>query len=244
MTTLLLAPDIRSVDLWVSESNRRSPLASEIQARPPIALPTVGDPTTKVLLIVLIDASPSVVGGADPIGWRYEEVWDALRHLARNWSRRANVLACLRHFDVGTSSDVGPVRLKERSLNRLRDGLRASSEVVYGTSDLEPSLVEVRRLVEAYPDRDLHLFVLSDFALTDRDLSSVYARLRAFAEVGAVHAVVLGGSAPEALVVLDVDIDEVKWDSPHGIIARALCAPFRATCAVDSAPRSPWRRWA
>lgn len=225
---LLLPHELAPIEIFVPETAKTSkPTLTRVL--PPIQLPALIRPADPQLLISIFDDSGSITGGNDPVGWRYEEIAAALRHFAKSW-RGIDVLTAVRHFDVGTSVDVGPCRFDRRGLVRLTQGLKPPPEVRYGTSDLAAALEGAYELAEAHPQYVPVLIVLSDYELTDGNVARVLQRLGEFGELGEVHAVVLCSEPP---TVLESDprvgVTHVTWSSPHGAVARAICNPFRST---------------
>ena len=186
----------------------------------PVRLPELGECRHQpVLLILLFDNSPSVTGGNDPVGNRFQEAALALSHYARR-CRCGQELVALRTFDRRTSHDVGPVHLTGTGRRVVTASLDRPPELVRGTSRLGPSLAGAEQLAQAHPGHRAALVVFSDFKLLDPDPAGVLSRLVAFP--GMVHAVVLSEEPPPALAGTRVVVSRVDHESPRGEVARAV----------------------
>ncbi|SIS17829.1 hypothetical protein [Microbacterium sp. RURRCA19A] len=179
------------------------------------------------LVMLNFDSSGSVIApqGNDPIGNRFNEARRAIR-LVADWTYTSRSKVAVLHFDhpLGAS---GVVSLNDRRLlQRLDPSLQNPGG--RGISDLLPSLSEMERLAEAHPEHDLIGVIVSDFELSDVDLSEVFTRLRAFP--GRIHAVVLGGQVPPDLVGADnVTVTTLSAGDPPGAFAAALHRSLTAT---------------
>ena len=167
---------------------------------------------------MIFDDSGSVAGASDPIGNRYEEADIGLNHFARRCRCQADLVA-IRHFDIGTSGDVGPLPLDRHGLPELRQAL--SPPGGGGSSSLGPCLAAAEQLAAGYQDRPVTLAVFSDFELTDAHPSEILTRFAGWS-FGPVHAVVLRAAPPDHLTETNVVTTRVHWDSPRGVVARAL----------------------
>lgn len=191
---------------------------------PPISLPPAGPcPEHPTLGIFTFDNSGSVTGGNDPVGNRFEEASVGINHLAKR-CRCGQEQVALRTFDLGTSSDVGPLTISRKGPRELFEALRVPGAPAYGSSCLGPSLTEAERLAAAHRDHEVVLVVFSDFELLDGDMSAVLRRLRRFAEQPnrQAHAVVLRSRPPTPLDNSAVVVTHVPVDSPRGAVARAV----------------------
>ena len=235
---LLLPHTILQPSIWLSDKSTQVGFSL---ARPAFNLPKLSRPVKPTLLIALFDSSPSITGGADPVGWRYAELEQALRHMAISW-KRDDVLVCLRHFDIGTSSDVGPLPLGRRTLGSLIGGLRPPPEIRCGTSELGPSLDSLISLTAAYSGYEVAMALFTDFALTDPDAGQVLERLQRFARQANVSAIALCNAPPVELTGNPlINVTQVTWSCPHGIVERSFCAPFIEEVAPPV--RRPSSRW-
>jgi hypothetical protein len=198
----------------------------------------LGDPgrpaTVPTLLIAVADDSASVTasGGSDPLANRYAEMDRALGTIARRGSRRE--LAAVLHFDSPCDADVAPRPLTSRSVQALRQGLRAPTGR-YGSSELGPSLRRALAMARARPEHEAMLVVLSDFALLDSDVEEVLAELAAFP--GDVHAVLLGGDASEHNFDPSITVTPVHQGDSPGSVARALFASLMTHRGTDQPSR-------
>jgi len=199
-------------------------------ALPPIALPPAGPcPDHPTLVVLVFDNSGSVTGGNDPVGNRFEEASVGINHLAKR-CRCGQEMVALRTFDLGTSSDVGPLVINRKGPKELFEALRVPPAPAYGSSCLGPSLADAERLAASHRDHQVVLVVFSDFELLDGDRSSVLNRLRRFAEQPncQAHAVVLRSTPPAQLVGSEVVLTHVPVDSPRGAVARAVLGALLA----------------
>jgi hypothetical protein len=207
----------------------RGPATSSEPISSPNAGYTLGDPGRPVevptLLVTCPDSSGSVISpaGTDPLSNRFAELAHAFSVVARQGSRRE--LGAVVHFDTPSRSDVGPVPITRRGLLALRSGLRVPPDGA-GSSELAPSLRRAVEIVEAHPEHEATLVVLSDFLLLDRDPSSVLSDLAAFP--GQVHAVVLGTRLPAGVLDERITVTQIQRDDPPGAVARALFASLTA----------------
>lgn len=191
---------------------------------PPISLPPAGPcPEHPTLVIFDFDNSGSVTGGNDPVGNRFEEASVGINHLAKR-CRCGQEQIALRTFDLGTSSDIGPLTLNRKGPKQVYEALRVPGAPAYGSSCLGPSLAEAERLAASHRDHEVVLVVFSDFELLDSDTDSVLRRLQRFGEQpnGRAHAVVLRSSPPAQLANTAVVVTHVPVDSPRGAVARAV----------------------
>lgn len=191
---------------------------------PPISLPPIGKcPDHPTLVILAFDNSGSVTGGNDPVGNRFEEASVAVNHLAKR-CRCGQEQVALRTFDLGTSSDIGPLTLDRKGPKELHEALRVPAAPAYGSSCLGPSLAEAERLAAAHRDHEVVLVVFSDFELLDGDTGAVLCRLERFAEQPncQAHGVVLRSSPPTQLESSAVFVTHIPVDSPRGAVARAV----------------------
>ncbi|MDQ1537505.1 MAG: hypothetical protein QOE58_1898 [Actinomycetota bacterium] len=187
---------------------------------PPIRLPKLPPCQHEPQLVVMIfDDSGSVTGSNDPVGNRYEEAAVALEHFARRCRCRADLVA-VRHFDIGTIGDVGPLPLDRARLPELRNALSVPRRT-YGSSSLGPALNEAERLAARFPDHPVTLMVASDFELTDASPIDVLRQFGRWA-YGPVHAVVLRAAPSVELQGTNAIVTSVRWDSPRGVVASAL----------------------
>ncbi len=197
---------------------------STMPALSPISLPPPGPcPSHPTLVIIAFDNSGSVTGGNDPVGNRFEEASVAINHLARR-CRCGQEQVVLRTFDLGTSSDVGPLTITRKGPKELSEALCVPSAPAYGSSCLGPSLAEAERLAAAHGDHEVVLVVFSDFELLDSDTSAVLGRLRRFGEQPnrQAHAVVFRSDPPAQLENGAVVVTHVPVDTPRGAVARAV----------------------
>jgi hypothetical protein len=172
------------------------------------------------LVIAVFDDSGSVSSpaGADPISNRYAEAREAFRVVGRA-CRCRQCLGAVLHFDL--VGGVPPSPLHRRVSGAVEAGLRVPP-MAAGSSVLAPSLEEAFRLAPQHPQHLLSLLVLSDFLLMDADPAAVLSRLGSFP--GDVHAVVLGGRAPDSLMDGRIQITPVSPGDPPGTVASAVFA--------------------
>lgn len=207
---------------------------------PPISLPPVGKcPNHPTLVVLTFDNSGSVTGGNDPVGNRFEEASVAVDHLAKR-CRCGQEQVAIRTFDLGTSSDLGPLTLNRKGPKELYEALRVPSAPAYGSSCLGPSLADAERLAAAHSDHEVVVVVFSDFELLDGNTAAVLTRLRHFAEQPhhQAHAVVLRSSPPAQLEDSAVAITHVPVDSPRGAVARAVLGALVAARRHEEASTS------
>lgn len=184
------------------------------------------DPKHPVIALVAMDHSYSVtgLGGADPIGRRFEELTRAIRHVAR-YSRRGTYVGLL-SFDQPSTGDVPPGAIGSVAHRRLLErNLRVPLDA-RGSSSLGPSLAVAEQVARDNPTAEVWFVPISDFALTDADLPDIYERLADFP--GRVLAVVLGHTAPAELTGPRLSVCEVTIQSPPGTVALALYAALTA----------------
>lgn len=186
------------------------------------------DATRPSLDLLLFDDSGSVTApvGADPVGGRFREAWQAIR-LVSSWSVTNRAKVAVLHFDhpVGASPVVS---LSDRRLGAtLQPSLTVPREAA-GTSDLLPSLEAAEALAFEHPEHDVRLTVFSDFEPTDADPAIALSCLLAFP--GRVHAVVLGGRPPLDLVDAEsVTVTPLQVSDPPGSFAAAVHRSLTAT---------------
>lgn len=184
------------------------------------------DPKHPVIVLAAMDHSYSVtgLGGADPIGRRFEELTRAIRHVARHSKRGTHV--GLLSFDQPSSGDVPPGVIGSVAHRRLLErNLRVPLDA-RGSSSLGPSLAVAEQVARDNPTAEVWFVPISDFALTDADLPDVQERLSGFS--GHVLAVVLGHPAPADLAGPRLSVCEVTTQSPPGTVALALYAALTA----------------
>lgn len=186
------------------------------------------DATRPSLDLLLFDDSGSVTApvGADPVGGRFLEAWQAIR-LVSSWSVTNRAKVAVLHFDhpVGASPVVS---LADRHLERTLQPSLQVPRAAAGTSDLLPSLEAAETLASDHPDHDVRLTVFSDFELTDADPGMALTCLLAFP--GTVHAVVLGGRPPLDLVDAEgVTVTPLHVSDPPGCFAAAVHRSLTAT---------------
>lgn len=184
------------------------------------------DPKHPVIVLVAMDHSYSVtgLGGADPIGRRFEELARAIRHVARH-SRRGTHLGLL-SFDQPSNGDVPPGVIGSVTHRKvLERNLRVPLDA-RGSSSLGSSLAVAEQVARDNPTAEVWFVSISDFALTDADLPDIYERLANFP--GHVLAVVLGHPAPTELAGPRLSVCEVTTQSPPGTVALALYAALTA----------------
>jgi hypothetical protein len=184
----------------------------------------LGDPgrpaAVPTLVIAVFDNSGSVTGpaGNDPLSNRFAEVAHAFKVVAGKGSRHE--LGAVLHFDTPSCGEVGPVQITRRGLLTLRKGLRVPPDGA-GSSELTPSLRRAVEIVEANPDHETTLVVLSDFQLLDPEPEQVLAELGTFP--GRVHAVVLGARPPAGVSNHErITVTRVQYDDPPGAVAQAV----------------------
>src|SRR5207253_6263192 len=141
-----------------------------------------------VLLILLFDNSPSVVGQHDPTGRRFQEAAIALDHYRRRCPCLCQLVA-VRTFDLRTPIDVGPCHLEGEGGREIASALTTPPRTIQGWSRMGPALRNAKRLAHDHPTHRTELVVFSDFDLYDPFPSWVLERLCRFP--GRVHAIVL-----------------------------------------------------
>lgn len=184
------------------------------------------DPKQPVIVVPTMDHSYSVsgLGGADPIGRRFEELTRAIRHVAQ-YSRQGTHVGLL-SFDQPSAGDVPPGAIGSGEHRKLLErNLRVPLDA-RGSSSLGPSLTACEQIARDNPTAEVWFVPISDFALTDADLPDIYERLANFP--GHVLAVVLGHPAPTELVGPRLSVCEVTTQSPPGTVALALYAALTA----------------
>ena len=187
-----------------------------------------------VLLILLFDNSPSVVGTHDAAGDRFREASIALDHFRRRCQCRRELVA-VRTLDQRTSADAGPVHLDRAGWPVVTAALAAPPELGSGTSRMRRALLATERLAHAHPHHRTVLVVFSDFELYDPFPGKILDRLGHFP--GQVHALVLGADPPARLCAGRVKVIRLTPLSPPGMVARAVVAAVGAA----SAPRGSAR---
>ncbi len=133
---------------------------------PPLGHPG-SDPKHPVIVLAVMDHSYSVtgLGGADPIGRRFEELTRAIRHVARHSKRGTHV--GLLSFDQPSSGDVPPGVIGSVAHRRLLErNLRVPLDA-RGSSSLGPSLAVAEQVARDNPTAEVWFVPISDFALTD-----------------------------------------------------------------------------
>lgn len=171
--------------------------------------------------IVMSDNSPSVTGGNDSLGRRYEELKLAVRYLARRCRCGREEVALL-PFDRGPY-DIGPVTLTRKGVEALDAGARTPPGI-YGISAMGAALADAEILARGDVARRHVLVAMTDFELFDPP--DVMERFCTFP--GSVHAVVLRAPVPDRLA-LDprVRVTQVSWFTPRGAVARAILEALR-----------------
>lgn len=178
------------------------------------------DPKRPTMVICAFDHSYSVtaMGGNDPVGRRFEEAWQGIRHVAR-YSRGGCSVGLL-SFDQPSLSDTPPAPIASALHRaRLRARLRVPLDAA-GSSTLTPALTIAESIATGNPDADTWFLPFSDFYLTDDDAPAVHRRLGDFP--GHVLAVALGDPPQAYLNNPPVDTVHVTTDSPAGAVASAL----------------------
>ncbi|AZN29376.1 hypothetical protein EJO69_02925 [Flaviflexus salsibiostraticola] len=216
-----LLPSALALSRIVAQSAGTAPQPDGLQLGHPGS-----DPKRPVIVLVAMDHSYSVtgLGGADPIGRRFEELTRAIRHVARH-SKRGTHLGLL-SFDQPSSGDVRPGAVGSTEHRKvLERNLRVPLDA-RGSSSLGPSLAVAEEVARNNPTAEVWFVPISDFALTDADLPDIYERLSSFP--GHVLAVVLGHLAPAELAGPRLSVCEVTTQSPPGTVALALYAALTA----------------
>ncbi|MHA7271206.1 vWA domain-containing protein [Arthrobacter sp. HLT1-20] len=177
-------------------------------------------PAVPTLTTFLPDDSGSLSGptGNDPVSNRYAEARRALDALGRH-CYCGNCLVAVVHFDTPTLGCIEPTPLTRDARQRLASGLEIPRDSA-GTSYLGPSLAKAEELTANYPDHRSVLIILTDWALFDHDLASIYARIVAFS--GTVFAVGLRSPVPDAVTGPNIRSITISADSPPGALARAV----------------------
>lgn len=185
------------------------------------------DPRRPAVLLLDFDHSYSVIGmgGNDPVGQRFDEAWQAIRHVARYSHGRT--LVGLLHFDQPCLGNLAPAPIaRQTHLRALHAGLRAPSDAV-GSSCLEPSLAIAEQYAATHPGADVWFVPFSDFELTDDDPADVLRRLARFP--GRVLAVSLGGAPPLPLGGPELSVCIVTPMSRPGTTAKVVFAALTQT---------------
>lgn len=224
--TPLLSPGLRAPALLGGGSGR--PVPVPVVAASPSAtltvdgfdLPDLGPCRHQpVLLVLLFDNSPSVVGDHDPLGTRFEEAGVALDAYRRRCGCLRELVA-IRTFDRATSSDVGPVPMDTAGWPQVVAALTTPPELDRGWSLMRPALRDAERLASRHPHHRPELVVFSDFRLFDWFPGLVLDRLGRFP--GRAHAIVLSAEPPVRLLANPVTVRRITTGSPRGDVAHAV----------------------
>lgn len=233
LASTLLAPELATGELLGPRFGSIDPVTYR--------LGTPGrNPRCPYLHLFVPDNSWSVMGGNDTAGRRFDEMWQAVKTVARCSNERTAV--ALVPFDQPSVGTVPPGRLDDhRHLERLRANLRIPPDSI-GSSELGPALMLVEHYVATTAAKKT-LTVVTDFELLDDNRSAIYERLRAFP--GQVFAVVLGRSAPANLVGDNISVIEIGAGGPPGTLATAIWnslttgRPGRSRGSVELDVRQP-----
>lgn len=215
-TTSLLVGKLHQSDMLGSHhKNGRQSREQKIRLGHPGYCPAVPTLTT-----IVADDSGSLSGptGNDPVSNRYAEARRALDVIGRH-CRCGNCLVAVVHFDTPTSGCIEPTPLTRAGRNRLASGLEIPRDSA-GTSFLGPSLTTAEELAANNSDHRNILIILTDWALFDHDLESIYDRIVAFP--GIVVAVGLRNPVPDAVTGPNIRSITLSTDSPPGTLAKAV----------------------